>query len=84
MEYPIDYSLYDTEEIVIIVNFLNLLEQYQIDKKYVEKDNLLQAYFDFNRIINNKSEEKKIDQAFEKQTGISIYHTIKEIKSTNV
>ena len=78
VEYKIDYSLYTTEEIIDIIEFLNTLEMPQDNND----ETLLEKYTRFKNIINNQAEEKKIDQAFYKQTGISIYKTIQKLKST--
>ncbi len=83
MDYPIDYSLYSKEEIIDIIEFLNLLERYHDSNNAVSPTDVLKAYHIFSTIVNNKAEEKKIDAAFEKQTGFSIYKTIKELKSTH-
>lgn len=82
MDYPIDYSLYSTEEIVKLVEFMHLIEQYHDPEYTVNDQSVLSKYHDFTTIINNQAEEKKIGKAFEKQTGLSIYKTIKTIKST--
>lgn len=73
MDYPIDYDHYETEEIIDIVEFLNMLEQYSVDKLAVDETTLIEQYNVFKSILNNKSEEKRIDKAFQKQTDISIY-----------
>lgn len=79
MDYPIDYDHYDTDEIIDIVEFLNLLEQYSVDKHAVDEATLIDQYNTFKSILNNKSEEKRIDKAFQKQTDISIYKTMQPL-----
>ena len=79
MEYPIDYEQYTTEEIIKIIAFLSALETYQNHPKEVSVESLKTKYQTYRNIINNLSEEKRIDQAFEKQTNISIYQTMKKI-----
>ncbi len=79
MDYPIDYEHYDTDEIIDIVEFLNMLEQYIDNKATVDEDALVNQYTKFKAILNNKSEEKRIDKAFQKQTNISIYKTMQPL-----
>ena len=79
MEYPIDYEHYTTEEIIKLVDFLSALEDYKENPKLVDKELLKDKYGVYRKILNNLSEEKKIDQAFEKQTNISIYQTMKNL-----
>ncbi|MFU8787295.1 MAG: UPF0223 family protein [Candidatus Izemoplasmataceae bacterium] len=79
MNYPIDYEHYTTEEIIKIVEFLSLLEDYKVNPKHVDVEMLKAKYHTYRKILNNQSEEKTIDQAFEKQTQISIYQTMKKL-----
>ncbi len=77
--YPIDFDAYDTEELVDLVEFLSLVEKHHANDASVSKEDLQKAYTRFREILNNKSEEKRIDKAFEKQTGVSIYKTMKNL-----
>lgn len=72
MDYPIDYTLYSTDEIIELVGFLHLLEQEHAHPGNIPPEALQAAYKKFRNIINNQAEEKKIAKAFEKQTGIRI------------
>lgn len=76
--YPIDYELFTTEEILDIVEFLNLIEAANDQKKVPE--NIQKAYKRYRSIINSQSIEKQIDRDFEKLSGYSIYNTMKKIK----
>lgn len=78
VEYPIDFEQYDTEEVVTIVEFLNMVERFH-EGEPIETETLKQAHATFQSIIANKAEEKRIDKAFEKQTGHSIYQTLKKL-----
>lgn len=73
IDYQIDYDLFNVEEIVKIINFFKMIEHH----KRISKDELIRAYHEYQRILNNKSLEKQYDKMMEKQTGISIYHTMK-------
>jgi uncharacterized protein YktA (UPF0223 family) len=76
--YPIDYELFTTEEILGIVEFLNLVESANDQKKVPE--NIVKAYKKYRSIINSPSIEKQIDRDFEKLSGYSIYKTMNKIK----
>ncbi len=81
LHYPIDYEAYDTEEIIEIIEFLHLIEAMHETFDAAQSEILLKKHTRFQSIINNKSEEKRIDKAFEAQTGISIYRFMKKIKT---
>lgn len=81
MHYPIDFETYDKEEIVEIIEFLHLVETMHETLDSNQINTLLKRHARFQTIINNKSEEKRIDKAFEAQTGISIYRFIKKLKT---
>ena len=76
-DFEIDYEMFNTEEIVKIFNFFGLVLKNA--KHPVRKDELIQSYNEYRKILNNKSLEKQYDKNFEKKTGISIYKTIKSI-----
>ena len=72
--YPINDS-WSTDEIIKVVNFLSLVEK--THEEGIRRDDLLIAYSKFKQIVPSKSEEKQIGKKFEKETGYSIYQTIK-------
>lgn len=75
--YEIDYDMFNVEEIIKIIQFYQLMQQYK--KKKVNKQTILEAYHVYKNIINNLALEKKYNDNFFKKTGISIYHEIKAI-----
>lgn len=77
--YPIDYTLYSTEEIVEIIEFLSMIED--ANNKNVDAKVLLGKYRNYTNIINAKSTLKKIDSDFLKVSGYSIYKTINKYKT---
>lgn len=77
--YPIDYDAYDTQEIIVLVEFLAALEDFH-ENPSMPHEPLLEQYKHFRNIINNQAEEKRIDNAFYKQTGIRIYQTMQALK----
>ncbi len=78
--FPIDYEAYDTDELADIAGFLALIEAYHRSKKAVDESELKAKHARFQEIVNSIAEEKRIDKRFEKQTGISIYRTMKGIE----
>jgi len=76
--YPIDPD-WTTEETIIVVEFLALVEQaYQSS---VSRKKLLDHYREFKTIIPSKSEEKTIGKDFEKVSGYSLYRTIQKARN---
>lgn len=74
--YPIDYEQFTTDEIVIIVEFLALIEE--ANKSKVDPHLLSKKHKAFRTVINSKSLEKQIDRDFEQASGYSIYNTVKK------
>lgn len=48
----------------------------------IVRQELLDAYTDFKVVVPSKSEEKQIDREFEKDSGYSIYQTMKVARQT--
>ena len=76
--YPIDYSLYTTEEITIIIKFLDTIEECYL--RGVEFEEYTKVYKDFNSIVRAKSEENSLYRDFKEITGYDGYLTTKEMK----
>lgn len=76
--YPIDYTEFNQDEIIKIVEFLSLVEDANEGK--VDSQKLMKKYNEFRKIINSQSYEKTIDRDFQKVSGYSIYKTIKKYK----
>lgn len=76
--YPIDYTEFSQNEIVIIVEFLSMIEDANEGK--IDSSKLLKKYNEYRNIINSSSYEKTIDRDFQKVSGYSIYKTIKKYK----
>ncbi|MFW5894651.1 MAG: UPF0223 family protein [Bacillota bacterium] len=82
LSYPLDFEAYSMEELEAITRFLSMIEAYHDHEEKTPKVQALKkAYHAYRSILNNRSEEKRIDKAFEKQTGISIYRTMQSIES---
>ncbi len=77
--YPIDYDLFEQGEVVKLIEFLSLIED--ANEKKIDIFLLSHKHKEFQKIVNSKSLEKKIDRDFEKVSGFSIYKTIKKYKN---
>ncbi len=78
LDYPLDYSLYSVEEITFLIKFLNAIEATK--RKKPNKASLIEDYKRYRSIIANKSEEKRIDKAFEKESGVSVYKVMQKVE----
>jgi uncharacterized protein YktA (UPF0223 family) len=74
--YPIDYDQFTTEEIIVIVEFLAMIED--ANQGHVDPHVLSNKHKKFRSVINSISLEKQIDREFEKASGYSIYKTLKK------
>ncbi|MBP5342856.1 UPF0223 family protein [bacterium] len=74
-DYPLDYETYSIKEIEIIIDFLAYLED---NIKHYDFKTLEKKYKLYRSTINSKKEEKRINEEFEKLSGISIYRTLRE------
>ncbi len=79
MDYPIDYETYSTEEIIVIVEFLSMLEQFAASPATVDQQVLIHKYKQYRDILNNLSEEKRIDREFTQLTNVPIYKTMQTL-----
>jgi len=76
---PIDGN-WTTEDIVTVSNFVDsVLNVYETG---VSKATLMSRYKAFRDVIVSKSEQKQFDKNFERQTGHSIYQTMKLAQQT--
>ena len=77
--YPIDYTLYNTEEITTIVKFLDLIEECHLSG--VELTEFKSAYKEFKSVVRAKSEENLLYRDFKEITGFDGYLAVKEMKN---
>ena len=77
--YPIDYTLYNTDEITIIIKFLDLIEECYLTG--VELTEFKSAYKAFKSVVRAKSEENTLYRKFKEITGYDGYHAVKEMKN---
>lgn len=77
--YPIDYTLYNTDEITIIIKFLDLIEECYLTG--VELTEFKSAYKAFKSVVRAKSEENTLYREFKEITGYDCYQAVKEMKN---
>ena len=77
--YPIDYTLYNTEEITIIIRFLDLIEECYLSG--VELIQFKSTYKEFKIVVRAKSEENSLYREFKEITGYDGYLAVKEMKN---
>ena len=77
--YPIDYTLYNTDEITIIIKFLDLIEECYLTR--VELTEFKSAYKAFKSVVRAKSEENTLYREFKEITGYDSYQAVKEMKN---
>ncbi len=73
--YPLDYETYNTQEILVMIDFLSYLEE---SHKHYDYKTLKDKYLKYKKVINSKMEEKRITNEFLKLSGIDIYKTLRE------
>ena len=76
--YPIDYDLFNTEEVTTIIEFLSCVED--ANENTVDKNKIINLYNKYRKIINSKSIEKQMDKDFLKTSGYPIYNTMQKFK----
>lgn len=76
-DYPLD-PYWSTEEIIDVMALYNAVEQAY--EGGISKDEFMKSYRRFTEIVDSKSEQKKIDQAFEKVSQYSIYKVFQYAK----
>lgn len=79
VQYPLSIE-WSKEEVIKVVSFFQLIE-----KAYdngVNKGQLVSAYHEFKDVVPSKSEEKQLFKQFDRETGYSTYHTVKEARET--
>lgn len=76
-DYPLD-PYWSTEEIIDVMALYNAVEQAY--EGGISKDEFMKCYRRFTEIVDSKSEQKKIDQAFEKVSQYSIYKVFQYAK----
>ncbi|MYL63630.1 hypothetical protein GLW07_09730 [Bacillus hwajinpoensis] len=79
VQYPISID-WSKDEVIKVVNFFEMIEKAYVQG--VHKGELISSYHEFKDVVPSKSEEKQIFKQFDKETGFSTYHVVKEAKQT--
>lgn len=77
--YPIDYTLYNTYEITVIIKFLDLIEECYLSG--IELMQFKSTYKEFKNVVRAKSEENSLYREFKEITGYDGYQAVKEMKN---
>lgn len=72
--YPLDFS-WTTEEIIDVIALYNAVEKAY--EQGVDKQEFMDVYRNFKKIVDSKSEEKQLDKQFKEVSGYSIYQVVK-------
>lgn len=72
--YEIDYELFNTLEVIKIIEFFRLIEQNK--RKPVDGKILVEKYREYQNILCSKILEKKYDKMLYQKSKVSIYKTL--------
>ena len=75
--YPIDYDLFTQEQIIVLIEFLSMIENVNEGSK-VDPKLLQKKHNEYRKIINSIAMEKQIERDFKSLSGYSIYKTMKQ------
>ncbi|KRM12523.1 UPF0223 family protein [Paucilactobacillus suebicus] len=77
--YPLDSS-WSTDEIIDVTKMFQLVEDaYETG---VSRQEVLDQYQKFKRVVQSKSQEKQLGKQFEKDSGYVLYEVIKQARET--
>lgn len=79
-QYPIDYH-WTTDETIAVIHFFEAIEKAY--EKGIGRDELMEAYRRFKKVVPSIAEEKKLGSEFEEISGYSLYQTIKKAKDSS-
>lgn len=69
-DYPLN-PYWSTQDIIDVMAFYNAIERAY--EEGISKEEFMQNYRQYTKIVDSKSEQKQIDAAFLKASGYSIY-----------
>ena len=78
-QYPLDLS-WSTAEMTAVLSFFNQVENFYESK--VDKEEFLEAYKIFKKIVPSKMQEKQLGREFEESSGYSLYRAVKEVQAS--
>jgi uncharacterized protein YktA (UPF0223 family) len=73
--YPFKYELYSPDELAFMITFIDEMER-AFQSKEMPCLTLKPKYKKYRQIIQNQSEEKRIDEVIKKELGFSLYALI--------
>lgn len=79
-QYPIDHT-WTTDEIIDVIQFFQYIENAY--EKGISREMLMNSYRRFKEIVPSKSEEKKLFNQFEEESGYSSYQAVKKAKEAS-
>lgn len=78
-QYPLNLD-WSTEEMVTVMKLWDLLEQAY--EKGIASQVFLASYQEFKQVVPSIGEERRLGREFEKISGYSLYHTVKQAKES--
>lgn len=78
-QYPLDLS-WSTAEMTVVLSFFNQVEKFYESK--VNREEFLENYKEFKRIVPSKMQEKQLGREFEENSGYSLYRALKEVQAS--
>jgi uncharacterized protein YktA (UPF0223 family) len=70
-----------TDEIISVIAFYEVIEQaYETG---TERDEIMNAYREFKKVVPSKAEEKTLLKEFEEASGYSSYHIVKNAENAS-
>lgn len=78
--YPID-SGWSMQELETVIKMFNVVENAY--EKGVSREQVLDCYRNFKKVIPAKSEEKQLGRDFYKKSGYQLYSVVKEARTTS-
>ncbi len=79
-QYPIDHT-WTTDEIIDVIQFFQHIETAY--EKGISREIIMTSYRRFKEIVPSKSEEKKLFNQFEEESGYSSYHAVKKAREAS-
>ncbi|MEG0277441.1 MAG: UPF0223 family protein [Coprobacillus sp.] len=79
-DYPLD-PFWSTQDIIDVMSLYNAVEQAY--EEGISKKEFMECYHKFTNVVDSKSEQKKIDDAFLKASQYSIYKVFMQAKDND-
>lgn len=76
-DYPLS-PYWSTEEVILVMSLYNAVERAY--EEGISKEEFMDCYRLYTSVVDSKSEQKQIDDAFEKVSHYSIYKVFQKLK----